>query len=166
MNREERYLWGIVSNGVCLRLLREAPLTSRPAYLEFDLESILEGNRYNEFVLFYRLCLRTRLAREGEDPPKCFLKTYYLEAIEQGGRVRDKLRDGVEEALKIFRSGFLQHPANAELRERLQSGKLPIEQYHQQLLRLVYRLLFLSVAEERHGIVPSPGIVCRRRISA
>ncbi len=155
LNREEKHLWGIVSNGLCLRLLRETPLTSRPAYLEFDLESILEGNRYNEFVLFYRLCHRTRLSREGEDPAKCFLETYYLEAIEQGGRVRDKLRDGVEEALKIFGTGFLQHPANAELRERLRSGKLPVEQYHQQLLRFVYRLLFLMVAEERHMIVPS-----------
>jgi len=154
LNREEKHLWGIVTNGVYLRVLRNTSLTSRPTYLEFDLESILEGNRYNEFVLFYRLCHRTRLPQEGEEPNKCFLETYYQEAIEQGGRVREKLRDGVEEALKIFGSGFLQHPANEELRERLISGKLHIEGYHQQLLRLVYRLLFLMVAEERHMIVP------------
>lgn len=154
LNREEKHLWGIVTNGLHLRVLRTTSLTSRPAYLEFDLESILEGNRYNEFVLFYRLCHRTRLPREAADPNKCFLQTYFQEAVEQGGRVREKLRDGVEDALKIFGSGFLQHPANAELRERLKSGKLRIEDYHQQLLRLVYRLLFLMVAEERHMIVP------------
>lgn len=130
LNREERHLWGIVTNGLQLRLLRDTSPISRPTYIEFDLESILEGNRYNEFVLFYRLCHRTRLPREGEDPAKCFLEAYFQEAVEQGGRVRDKLRDGVEEALKIFGSGFLQHPANTELRERLRSGKLPIEQYH------------------------------------
>ena len=155
LNREEGHLWGIAANGLRLRLLRDTSLTSRPTYLEFDLESILEGNRYNEFALFYRLCHRTRLPRDGEDPTKCFVEAYYQEAIEQGGRVRDKLRDGVVEALKTLGSGFLQHPANTELREKLQSGKLPIGGYHQQLLRLVYRLLFLMVAEERHMIVPS-----------
>ena len=156
LNREEgRHLWGIVTNGLRLRLLRDTSLTSRPTYLEFDLESILEGNRYSEFALFYRLCHRTRLPRDGEDPTKCFVEAYYQEATEQGGRVRDRLRDGVEAALKILGTGFLQHPTNAELREKLQSGKLPVEQYHQQLLRLVYRLLFLMVAEERHMVVPS-----------
>ncbi|MCL5670896.1 MAG: hypothetical protein M1423_06330, partial [Acidobacteria bacterium] len=152
LNREERHLWGVVTNGLILRLLRETPVTARPSYLEFDLESILEGGRYNEFVLFYRLCHRTRLPAEGEEAGKCLLETYCQEAVEQGGRVRDKLRDGVEEALKVFGNGFLRHPANTEFRESLQSCKLTADQYHQQLLRLIYRLLFLMVAEERHMI--------------
>src|SRR5262249_1439934 len=72
----------------------------------------------------------------------------------QGGRVRDKLRDGVEEALKTLGTGFLQHPDNAALLERVKTGTLTAAEFHRQLLRLVYRLLFLMVAEERRMIVP------------
>ena len=37
----------------------------------------------------------------------------------------------------------------AALRERLQDGSLGVNDYFQELLRLVYRLLFLFCAEER-----------------
>lgn len=152
LNRSDEHLWGIVTNGLRFLLLRDSVRTARPTYLEFDLQAILEGNHFNEFALFYRLCHRSRLPRSGEDPTKCWLEQYYQLSIEQGGRVREKLRDGVEEALKILGTGFLRHPANGELRERIESGSLKPAEYHRQLLRLVYRLLFLMVAEERHLI--------------
>jgi hypothetical protein len=153
LNNSEQVLWGIVTNGLSFRILRDSSRTAKPTYLEFDLESILEGNRFNEFSLFYRLCHRSRFPRIGEDPTECLLERYYQESIEQGLRVRDKLREGVEETLKIFGSAFLQHPANTVLRERITTGKLSAVQYHRQLLLLVYRLLFLMVAEERGLIV-------------
>ncbi|MGO9272658.1 MAG: Eco57I restriction-modification methylase domain-containing protein [Terriglobia bacterium] len=163
LNRSEQQLWGVVTNGYRLRLLRETPRTSRPAYLEFDLQSILDGSRFNEFALFYRLCHRTRLSRAGEDASKCLLESYYQESIEQGGRVRDRLRDGVVEALTILGNGFLRHPENAALAEWLQAGNLNAADYHRQLLRLIYRLLFLMVAEERHMIVPEGAEADRRQ---
>jgi len=153
LNRSEQHIWGIATNGLRFLLLRDSARTARPTYLEFDLQTILEGNHFHEFALFYRLCHRSRLPRPGEDPTKCLLEQYYQLSIEQGGRVRDKLRDGVEEALKVLGTGFLRHPANAELREKIESGRLSPADYHRQLLRLVYRLLFLMVAEERHLIV-------------
>ena len=156
LNNSEHVLWGIVTNGLSFRILRDSSRTAKPTYLEFDLESILEGNRFNEFSLFYRLCHRSRFPRTGEDPSECLLERYYQESIEQGLRVRDKLREGVEETLKIFGSAFLQHPANTVLRERITTGKLTPVQYHRQLLLLVYRLLFLMVAEER-GLIVSVG---------
>ena len=51
-------------------------------------------------------------------------------------------------------SGFLAHPGNAELRERLRDGELSVEDYHRQVLRLVYRLVFLLVAEDRDLLHP------------
>lgn len=153
LNRSEQHIWGITTNGLRFLLLRDSARTARPTYLEFDLQTILEGNHFHEFALFYRLCHRSRLPRPGEDPTKCLLEQYYQLSIEQGGRVRDKLRDGVEEALQILGTGFLRHPTNAQLREKIESGKLTPSEYHRQLLRLVYRLLFLMVAEERHLIV-------------
>jgi hypothetical protein len=156
LNNSEQASWGILINGVTLRLLRDSSRTSRPTYLEFDLESILEGNRFNEFALFYRLCHRTRFPKPVSELSDCLLEDYYLDSIEQGLRIRDKLRDGVEECLKIFGTAFLQHPANEKLRADYNDGKLAPERLHRQLLLLVYRLLFLMVAEER-GLVVSVG---------
>jgi hypothetical protein len=70
-------------------------------------------------------------------------------AQERGTRALDHLRAGVEQAINALGSGFLAHPANAKLKEKLRSGELPGQDYYRQLLRLVYRLLFLFVAEDR-----------------
>src|ERR1019366_2983719 len=156
LNNGEQVLWGIVTNGLGLRILRDSSRTARPTYLEFDLESILEGNRFNEFALLYRLCHRSRFPRGGQDPSDCLLERYYQDSVEQGLRVRDKLREGVEETLKILGTAFLQHPANDVLRGKVSSGQLTAIQFHRQLLLLVYRLLFLMVAEER-GLIVSVG---------
>jgi len=87
------------------------------------------------------------------------------EGVEQGGRVRNKLRDGVEEALTIIGTGLLRQSDNTELRERVQSGRLTAAELHRQMLRPVYRLLFLMVVEERHMIVPeSPQAERRQRL--
>ncbi|HVB57997.1 MAG TPA: DNA methyltransferase [Candidatus Acidoferrales bacterium] len=153
LNRSESLLWGVVTNGLRFRLLRDSVRTARPTYLEFDLETILEGVHYNEFVLFYRLCHRTRLPQAGRPSEDCWLEKYYQLSVEKGGRVRDNLRDGVEEALKVLGTGFLRHPENTALLEKIDSGKLSADQYHRQLLLLVYRLLFLTVAEDRHLVI-------------
>ncbi|PYV74934.1 MAG: restriction endonuclease [Acidobacteria bacterium] len=163
LNNCDAQLWGIVTNGYLLRLLRDTSRTSRPSYLEFDLQSILEGNRFNEFVLFYRVCHRTRLPRTAEEATSCWLEKYFQLSIEQGGRVRDKLRDGVEDALKTLGTGFLRHPENSALQERVKTGTLTAAEFHRQLLRLVYRLLFLMVAEERCMIVPEGPEADRRQ---
>jgi hypothetical protein len=153
LNRSESLLWGVVTNGLRFRLLRDSVRTARPTYLEFDLETILEGGQYSEFALFYRVCHRTRLPQPGHAPEDCLLEKYYQHSIEKGGRVRDNLRDGVEEALKVLGTGFLRHPENPALRERIDASALTADQFHRQLLLLVYRLLFLTVAEDRHLIV-------------
>ena len=156
LNNNEPTVWGIVTNGTSLRILRNSSRTSRPTYLEFDLESILEGNRFNEFSLFYRVCHRSRFPFPNRELAECLLEKYYLDSIEQGLRVREKLREGVEETLKIVGTAFLQHPTNDALREKVSGGHVTAVQFHRQLLLLVYRLLFLMVAEER-GLIVSVG---------
>jgi len=153
LNRSE-HLWGIVTNGYRLRLLRDNPRFSRAAYIEFDLQQIMEGELFADFALFYRLVHRTRLPRTVEDAADCWLEHYYQMALEQGGRVRERLRDGVEQALLVFGNGFLRHPANTTLREKVRSGGLSADHYYRQLLHLVYRLLFLMVSEERGLVGP------------
>lgn len=153
LNRSDA-LWGMATNGKRLRLLRDSVRLSKPTFLEFDLESMVSQNLYSEFVLLYRLIHASRFPRNGSDGQDCWLEKYHAQGIEQGGRVRDKLRDGVEESLRVLGSAFLRHPESAALRDRLASGQLDAPGYYRQLLRLVYRFLFLMVAEERRLVFP------------
>ena len=149
LNRTE-HLWGIVTNGLQWRLLRDSSLMTRLTYIEFDLEQILNNENFAEFGLFYRLFHRSRLPQGMDDADQCLLEHYHTEAIAQGGRVRDRLRDGVEKALIQLGTGFLQHPDNNSLRQHFESGELTDKVYYRQLLLLIYRLLFLMVAESRN----------------
>src|SRR6266540_1202918 len=143
------HLWGIVTNGERLRLLRDSSRFTRPAYVEFDLRAMFEGEKFSEFALLYRLIHRSRLPQDSTDASSCLLEKYHQQAVETGGRVREKLRDGVELALRTLGSSLLEHPANAALRAKLEEGRLTPLGYYRQLLKLIYRLLFLMVVEER-----------------
>ncbi|MBC7621231.1 MAG: SAM-dependent DNA methyltransferase, partial [Candidatus Saccharibacteria bacterium] len=68
---------------------------------------------------------------------------------EQGTRARESLRVGVEQALLTPGQGFVSHPANTSLREALATGRLSPQDYLRELLRLVYRQIFLLTVEER-----------------
>jgi hypothetical protein len=158
LNRTE-HVWGIVTNGSMLRLLRDCTFIRRQAYVEFDLQGIIEEQRFNDFAVLYRLIHRSRFPRGLADADHCLLEQYYQWSAEQGGRVRVRLRNGVEECIKRLANGFLQHRNNSELRRRLKSGskdndRIEPQAFYQQLLRLVYRFLFLLVSEDR-GLISS-----------
>jgi hypothetical protein len=147
LNRSEEYLWAIASNGRQLRILRDNVSLTRQAYVEFDLEAMMAGEVYADFVLLWLLCHQSRV--EAEKPEQSWLEKWSKTAQEQGTRALDQLRRGVEVVIATLGQGLLSHPANRELRQKLQSGQLSTQDYYRQLLRLVYRLLFLFVAEDR-----------------
>jgi len=154
LNRTE-HLWGAVTNGRRLRLLRNSQLLRRQAYLEFDLETIFAGEgQFADFALLFRLLHRSRLPSPGAPPESCWLERWYQYGIEQGGRVRERLRDGVEEAMNLIANAILRHPKNTAVRECVASGELSARELYEELLRLIYRLLFLMVTEER-GLLTS-----------
>jgi len=158
LNRTER-LWGLVTNGFTLRLLRDSTYVRRQAYVEFDLAAILDGQHFEDFLALYRLLHRTRLPRTAADAHECLLERYFQHSLEQGGRVRDRLRDGVEECIRGLANGFLSHPASSDLRRRVTPGytdadRIEPQELYRQLLRLVYRFLFLLVSEDRGLISP------------
>jgi N-6 DNA methylase len=158
-------LWGIVTNGRELRLLRNSARSSRPSYIAVDLETILDGNLYNEFALVFRLLHRSRLPEDGADAHECLLERWYQQGIEEGGRVRDRLRNGVKSALEILGSGFLRHPANGDLCAKPDNSHLTEGQLYRELLNLIYRLLFLMVAEERRLLfMPDTGTSARHDV--
>ncbi|MHB9130418.1 MAG: Eco57I restriction-modification methylase domain-containing protein [Armatimonadota bacterium] len=147
LNRTDDYLWAFVSNGLQLRILRDNSSLTRQAYLEFDLESMMEGEVYADFALLWLVCHQSRV--EGDKPEEFWLEKWSRFAQEKGKRVLEKLRDGVEKAISALGAGFITCPSNRELREALRSGQLDKQEYYRQLLRVVYRLIFLFVAEDR-----------------
>src|SRR5216683_1367510 len=165
LNRSGDHLWGMVSNGLSLRLLRKNVSITRQAYVEFDLETIFQGENYADFVLLWLLCQQSRV--EAERPAECWLEKWSRAAQEQGFRVLNKLRDGVEQTINILGGGFLAHSTNRVLRERLRSGELHTQDYYRQVLRLVYRLIVLFVAEDREVLFhPQADEAARDRYTA
>ncbi|MFM8372081.1 MAG: restriction endonuclease, partial [Bacteroidota bacterium] len=152
LNRKEEFLYGLVSNGLRLRLLRDNARLKQQQYAEWDLQRIFEEDRFSEFAQLYRLLHASRLRAGKNNPAACLLETYHQKGIEEGNRVRDGLRDAVMEALRLLGNGFLQHRDNDALRAAIRDGNLSPEEYNRQLRRLIYRLLFLLVAEERELI--------------
>ncbi len=142
-------LWGIVTNGRRLRILRDTTRVSRAVYVEFHLEAIFEQELYPDFALLFRIAHRTRFPRDLSTAHECWLERRHQEALEEGGRVRERLREGVETALQILGSGFLEHPQSEDLRKAFANGTLDPTRCWRELLALVYRLLFLMTAEER-----------------
>jgi hypothetical protein len=146
---QDHQLWGIVANGKTVRLLRDSHHFGRQSYLEFDLEAMLEGEVFSDFMLLYLLLHRSRLPQPGQPAAECWLESWRSRAESEGTRARDALRNGVEEAITALGTGLMVNAHNVELKQRLSSPSLAIDAYYRQLLKLVYRLLFLLVAEER-----------------
>ncbi|GHO84908.1 Eco57I restriction-modification methylase domain-containing protein [Dictyobacter formicarum] len=162
LNRSDEHLWGIVSNGLKLRILRDNVSLTRQAYVEFDLESMMNGEVYSDFVLLWLLCHESRV--EAERPEECWLEKWSRTAQEQGTRALEQLRVGVESAIRDLGSGFLAHAANRQLLEKLRSGQLEAQDYYRQILRLVYRLIVFFVAEDREILFHPDAPTARREL--
>ncbi|OKI75216.1 Eco57I restriction-modification methylase domain-containing protein [Streptomyces sp. CB02414] len=149
LNRTEAHLWAALTNGRRLRLLRDSSSFATAAYVEFDLEAIFDGELFSEFVLLYCLLHASRFTvPEGTAPSGCWLEKWRTVAIESGSRALEHFREGVQDALTVLGTGFLSHPHNHELRERLD-----VHAFQTALLRLVYRMIFLFVAEDRDALL-------------
>jgi len=151
LNASPDHLWGMACNGKTLRLLRDAATLTRPSFLEIDLVDLLGGQRYAEFANIWRLLHASRAAGNFSE---CIWEKWRTAGQEEGARVREGLRLGVTDALLILGEGFIQHPANEALRNALHTGALSRDAYFQQLLRLIYRLIFVFSVEERGLLHP------------
>ncbi len=205
LNRSAKHRWGFVSNGLKLYVLRDNASLTRSANIEFDLETMMEGEYHADFTVLYLICHQSRLEiqpnpivdtkggrqkvakpKKGKKPAdsvrekigryaldlddaaeldelvdevtdepsrlgpeNCWLESWTKLAGEQGTRAKEKLRDGVQQAIQALGAGFYTTVSNTTLHERLRSGELAAQDYYRQLLRLVYRLLMLMVAEDK-----------------
>ncbi len=156
LNADAAALWGLACNGERLRLLRDNPSLTRPAFIEADLRRIFEADSLADFAALWMLIHATRFGPPDAPPNTCILERWRDAGQKAGEAARERLRDGVQAALAHIGDGLLRHPANTALRERLHGGALPLPDFFNQLLRLVYRMIFLLAAEDR-GLLHPPG---------
>jgi hypothetical protein len=148
------HTYGLVTNGLLIRLLRDSGKINQLAYIEFNLEKIFDEELYTDFVIFYRLLHASRMPLTITEAKDSVIEHYYEEAIASGGRIRENLSQAVEESIKLLANGFLLQPENAQLRDALHKKHLSDHDFYQQLLRLIYRLVFLMTIEERKIVYP------------
>lgn len=157
-------LYGLATNGRVLRLLRDSSRLIKLSYLEFDLDRIFTDGLFADFAILYRLLHATRLPLTTEAAAESWIERYHQDSLDAGARIRDGLSSAVEQAIRDFANGFLSHPANDALRSAVASGALSPEDYYKHLLRLIYRLLFLMVIEERDLVFPPTATAAQREI--
>ena len=148
-------LYGLVTDGHVLRLLRDSSRLVKQSYLEFDLDRIFTDGLFADFAVLYRLLHATRLPLTKDTAAESLIERYHQDSLDSGARIREGLSKAVEQAILDFGSGFLLHPNNDALRAAACDGDLLADDYYQQLLRLIYRLLFLMVIEERDLVFPA-----------
>jgi hypothetical protein len=166
LNASEDALWGLCTNGETVRLARDNASLTRPAYIEANLRRIFENEAFADFTALWLLLHASRFGRPGTPPTECALERWREEGAKEGVTARNRLRDGVEAALEVLGTGFLAESRNAALRERLLGGELPLAAFFNQLLRLVYRLIFLLAAEDRDLLHPPGASVAARKLYA
>lgn len=166
LNAADGALWGLASDGLTLRVLRDNASMTRPAWIEADLGRIFTEGRYADFAVLWLLAHETRFGRPEQPVTECALETWRNAGRAEGIPARKRLRQGVEDALVELGQGFLSHPENAAIRAALQGGSLTKQQYFQQLLRLVYRLIFLLTVEERGLLHPRDSSESARKLYA
>lgn len=148
------HVYALVSNGRYLRLLRDATRLVRLSYLEINLEKMMEEELYADFAIFFRLMHATRMPLNADQTEDSFIEFYHQESLASGSRIREKLSEAVEKSIKALANGFLEHPINQTLTKEIDGGYLKPETYYNYQLRLIYRLLFLIVTEERNLVYP------------
>ena len=157
-------LYGLVTDGRLLRLLRDSSRLVKQSYLEFDLDRIFTDGLYADFAVLYRLLHATRLPLENDAAPSSLIERYHQDSLDQGARIREGMSKAIESAILHFGNGFLNHKENETLRAAVLSGELAAQDYYQQLLQLIYRLLFLMVIEERDLVFPADALSWHRDV--
>ncbi len=164
LNEHDNALWGLVTNGTLIRLMRDNASLTRPAYIEADLAQIFTNEDAASFAGLWLLIQRTRFGAAGAPATDCALERWRDTGSKEGEAAREKLAEQVEKALKVLGSGFLE--ANPELSAKLKSGEVNLTEWFNELLRLVYRLIFLMVAEDRNLLHPDKAKPDARKLYA
>ena len=154
LNRSDKHIWGVVSNGLSLRLLRSSNRPSFYEHVEFDLELIFEESHYQDFRLLFLLLHQSRWPKSVREEEDCFLDIWYSASSEAGVSALDELRNCVRSSAECLGSGLVRRAAgNRKLRDRLRDDESTAGELQGELMWLVYRMIFIFVCEDK-GVLP------------
>lgn len=144
------HVYGIVTNGQVLRVIRNTGQLVKLTYAEFDLRRMVEEDHYAEFVLMFRLIHSSRFTHSGDE--SCVLEQWFNRSIESGNRIRAGLSDAVQKAMEILGLAVVcgSGEGNKAFRESFQDGKVNAAILNKELIHFIYRLLFLFIIEDRN----------------
>ncbi len=145
-------VYGIISNGQILRLIRNSGQLVKLTYIEFDLHRMLEEDKYTEFCLMFRLLHASRFHAGGDEP--CVMERWFNMSIESGNRIRNGLSLAVQKTMEAIGNAVLtsEGKGNEALRHAFTEGTMDAAKLNKELIHFIYRLLFLFIIEER-GLV-------------
>lgn len=152
LNGSDAALWGLVFAGDRVRLMRDNASLTRPAWIEADLAAMFRDEMFADFTAWWLLTHASRFGAAGTAPSSSPLEQWREAGLSQGTAARERLREGVETAIAELGQGLIE--ANADLRDGVATGRIALPALFEELLRTVYRLIFLAVAEDRdllHG---------------
>lgn len=149
-------VYGIVSNGATIRLLRNSGQLVKLTYIEFDLRRMLEEDKYAEFCLMFRLLHASRFRADGDEP--CVMERWFNMSIESGNRIRNGLSAAVQKAMETIGNTACREAGegNETLRKALAEGSLQADGLNKELIHFIYRLLFLFIIEDRNLVYQIP----------
>ena len=148
------HLYAVVTNGVYLRLLRDSSRLIKLSFIEFDLGSMMDDEHFADFAIMYRILHASRMPQKTDAGAISLIEQYHQDALDSGSRIRNGLSQAVETSIRMLGEGFLAHPDNELLRTQVTTNKLNADELYEYLLKLIYRLLFLMVIEERDLVYP------------
>ena len=156
------HLYALVTNGRQIRLLRDSSRLIKLSFLEFDFVRMFEEDLYADFAMLYRLLHASRMPANRQSAAGCILEKYHQDSVDSGSRIRDGLAVAVRFAMENVANGLLADVHNQALIDRLREDPSKAGELHQDLLRWIYRTLFLFVIEER-GLNHSPDASLKQR---
>ena len=160
LNQSKTDTWGIVTNGRELRTLRDFHHETRQAYVKFDLELIFEGRNYTDFRLLWRLIHPSRFIANEEG--KCILDNLFDESKNAGVAIGENLQKNIRLAIESLANGFLL--STPELIDNTIDNNEESMHFYQQILRVIYRVLFLFYSEQRK-LMPTHSALYAREYS-
>ena len=149
-------VYGIVTNGYTLRLIRNSGQLVKMTYIEFDLRRMIEEDKYSEFRLMFRFLHASRFRVEGDEP--CIFERWFNLSIESGNRIRSGLSKAVQKAMEKIGTAAVcgSGKGNEALRQAIASGELTAKDLNSELVHFIYRLLFLFIIEDRNLVYELP----------
>lgn len=149
-------VYGIISNGATIRLLRNSGQLVKLTYIEFDLRRMLEEDKYTEFCLMFRLLHASRFRANGDEP--CVMERWFNMSIESGNRIRSGLSLAVQKTMETIGNAAFRGngEGNEALRKAFSENQLDAATFNKELIHFIYRLLFLFIIEDRNLVYQIP----------